>query len=114
MYPDVIMPGETDRVLWYHHNIKSAWPATMKLQGLVSLMPGRTDPLLGGTFGGAIVGDGFTAISDRAIKSSAAAKRRNVSIYVTARHPVTIEELIILLYVPLFPGKLSMVERTLN
>ena len=30
IYPDVIVPGESYRVVWYHHNVKSAWPLTMK------------------------------------------------------------------------------------
>ncbi len=92
MYPDVIVPGEKDRILWYHHNIKSAWPTTMKLQGLESLMKGRTDPLLGRTFGGAIKGNGLVTVSDRIIKSSEPANRQSVSIYVIARHPVTVTE----------------------
>ena len=91
-YPDVIVPGETDRVVWYHHNIKSGWPATMKLQGMESLISKMTDPLLQRTFGGAIQGKGFTAVDDRTLKSIEAKQRHAATIVVLTRHPSTVAQ----------------------
>ena len=89
MYPDVIVPGETDRVIWYHHNVKSGWPVVMKHQGLGAAMAEHTDPLLGRTFGGAIWGQGMVSASDRLIKSAKAVKKLRVSIVAMTSHPST-------------------------
>lgn len=92
VYPDVIVPVEKDRVVWYHHNIKSGWPVTMTLQGFESLMDSMTDPLLGRTFGGAIKGQGFIKVDDRTLKTSRPQKQHTISIHALTRHPSTPEE----------------------
>lgn len=91
-YPDVIVPGEDRRIIWYHHNVKSAWPVTLKLQSMESLIETSTDPLLGRTFGGAITGDGFVSKSDRVLRSSEVRTQHAVSIYALTEHPTTVSE----------------------
>ena len=92
IYPDVIVPGEDRRVFWYHHNIKSAWPVTLKLQSIESLIETSTDPLLGRTFGGSITGEGFVSKSDRVLRSTEARTEHAVSICVLTEHPSTVSE----------------------
>ncbi len=92
MYPDVIVPGEKDKIVWYHYNVKSGWPVTMKHQGLGPAMEGREDPLLARTFGGLIKGRGLVTVSDRVIKSAKPAKRQGVSIYTLTKPATTVAE----------------------
>jgi hypothetical protein len=92
VYPDVIVPGEMDRILWYHHNVKSGWPLNMKLQGLESLIDGMVDPLLARTFGGAIKGNGFEPASDRTLKSNQSRNSHSLAITIWTRHPATVAQ----------------------
>ena len=92
VYPDVIVPGEKNRVIWYHHNIKSGWPVTMKLQGLESLMDNMTDPLSGRIFGGAIEGTGFKKVNDLTLKSTGPQKHHTISIHILTIHPSAPED----------------------
>jgi len=91
-YPDVIVPGEKDRVTWYHHNAHSVWPVTMQLQGLEACMKGAVDPLLDRTFGGAIKGEGLVRDGEAAVRSSAARRKFAVSVHVLAAHPTTADQ----------------------
>jgi hypothetical protein len=52
VHPDTILQGRQGGVTWYHRNATSIWSATLEHQGLGSLIPQQTDPLLGRTFGG--------------------------------------------------------------
>ncbi len=88
--PDVIVPGEKDRVVWYHHNVKSGWPLQMKVQSLGSFMEKTVDPLLHRTFGGAIKGEGLVSVNDRVLKSAEAKKKQGFSVYVLTEHPVSV------------------------
>jgi hypothetical protein len=79
--PDVIQDAEGDRLVWYHRNTTSCWPVTMKVQGLDGLVKPEDDPLLGRTFGGAIMGDGLAKESPTALKSRQAARQHAISVY---------------------------------
>ncbi len=114
VYPDVIVPGKKDRIIWYHHNVKSLCGLIMKVQGLESYYNTMTDPLLDRTFGGAIQGDGFVSVikkavfeengtppsypkkmmaySDRELRSAQPRTKHDFSVYVLARHPITVTE----------------------
>jgi hypothetical protein len=86
-YPDTILDNQKDRVAWYHHNAHSAWPATMKLQGLESVMRGATDPLLDRTFGGAMLGEGMVSDGPTTIKSSQSREKHRFIVHVLTAHP---------------------------
>ncbi len=114
VYPDVIVPGKKDRIIWYHHNVKSLCELAMKVQGLESFYNTMVDPLLDRTFGGAIQGDGFVSVinkgvfgegrdiplyptkmmaySDRELKSEQPRTKHNFNVYVLAKHPITVTE----------------------
>ena len=83
-YPDVVLNQDKGRITWYHHNSHSAWPITMKLQGLESTMAGAVDPLLDRTFGGAITGDPPVNANWRPPR-----QKHLVSVHVLTRHPAT-------------------------
>ncbi|HUU69767.1 MAG TPA: DUF5703 domain-containing protein, partial [Planctomycetota bacterium] len=88
VFPDVILPGRKDRVVWYHRNEESIWPETMTLQGLAGFMGQSSDPLLHRTFGGMIAGDGLIASDAATLKSAAPRTRHSISICVlTAQTP---------------------------
>ena len=89
-YPDVVIPDRKDRIVWYHHNRKSGWPLTMRHHGLGDFKDNMTDPLLGRAFGGAIKGEGFAKISERAIQSDKG-RRRHAKVFVLCQHPTTID-----------------------
>jgi len=112
VYPDVIVPGEKNRIVWYHHNVKSACEVAMKVQGLESFYEKMIDPLLDRTFGGAIKGKGFVSViekgvfgengtipiyptkmmaySDRELKSAQPSTKHSFNVYLLTKHPVTV------------------------
>ncbi len=81
VYPDVIVEDSPDRVIWYHRNTASLWPATLRHQGLEALLKQAKDPLLDRTFGGAIRGDGLTRIGPTTLRSARPASRFAVAVH---------------------------------
>ena len=88
--PDTLLDETKDRIVWFHRNATSCWPATMKLQGLDGLADARKDPLLNRTFGAAIRGDGLVKADAKTLRSAHPAKRFTVSIYPHTRQTETI------------------------
>lgn len=78
---DTIQQDAENRVVWYHRNTRSSWPAIQKLQGMLETASAYGDPLLHRTFGAAIEGDGFTKINQTTLRSTAPRKQQGVSIY---------------------------------
>jgi uncharacterized protein DUF5703 len=52
--PDTILGDVGDRVAWHHHNERSIWATTLRVQGMADWMKQAEDPLLHRTFGGLI------------------------------------------------------------
>ncbi len=92
VYPDTVVEEKSNRIVWFHRNKKSIWPLTMKLQGLESLMPRLSDPLLNRTFGGAIRGAGLVKENARTFKSEKPGRRFAVSIYAVTAQTATAED----------------------
>lgn len=65
--PDVLLPAAGDRVIWYHRNEHSTYPATLRIQGLEPLLERYPDPLQGRTFGAVLAGDGLRSAGDDAL-----------------------------------------------
>ena len=86
-YADSILDDQSDRVVWFHHNTRSIWTATLNLQGLGSMVTEQTDPLLDRVFGGAIVGDGLVNAGKAALESTRARKRHYIAVHVLTEHP---------------------------
>ena len=85
---DTVRPAAGDRVVWYHRNEQSAWPATMKLQGFESLMAKFADPLLFRTFGAGMKGDGLVSEDPTTLQSKEPRRSCLLSIYpLTAQTP---------------------------
>ncbi|NLF57098.1 MAG: hypothetical protein GX580_05630 [Candidatus Hydrogenedens sp.] len=55
--PDTVLEGDGPRVAWYHRNETSVWPASMRHQGMESVMGQFSDPLLHRTFGAVMAGE---------------------------------------------------------
>ena len=106
VHPDVILPGQSDRIVWYHHNVKSPCALIMKHQGLESFLDKMTDPLLHRTFGGTIRGEGFVSSidtaqasdtyvtkkrvkNDRTLKTSQPGRKHRFNVYLLTKHPAT-------------------------
>ncbi|MCP5537859.1 MAG: hypothetical protein H7A51_16700 [Akkermansiaceae bacterium] len=87
--PDTIIPALTNRIGWYHHNIKSVGPAQhAETQGMTGYK--RQDPLLHRTFGAVITADQGKRLDDTHLQS-AAAQSHHFSVHVLTRHPSTPE-----------------------
>ena len=67
--PDTVLQDLPDWIGWFHHNVKSVGPElTAELQGLTGF--NRADPLLGRTFGAAILTAEGIRVNDRELQSS--------------------------------------------
>ncbi len=67
--PDVVLEDAGDRVVWYHRNERSIFEDSLDHQGLAELVPKLRDPLLGRTFGGAILGTELRRTSPTTLRS---------------------------------------------
>lgn len=68
--PDVTVPGQKDRVVWYHHNADVAHPA---LKDYV--------------FGGSLQGEGFIADGERSLLSAKGTGKWVISVHALTVHP---------------------------
>ena len=93
LFPDTIVQGQKNRLLWYHHNIKpenDPYAINLKLQGMEDYQKVIPHPLMGRTFGASIQGPGFTAADAKTLNATAARKSHVFSVYpLTTLHPVT-------------------------
>jgi hypothetical protein len=91
--PDVVIPGDKDRITWYHDNGESdAFYNNMKLQGMEGFMDRLEDPLSGRIFGGTLIGSGLEKEDDKTLKSMKSGKQHSLSLYVLTKHPSTPEQ----------------------
>jgi hypothetical protein len=88
-YPDHIVKSQPNRIVWYHQNIHSTWPAILRLQGLGDLIPTETDPLQDRIFGGSISGKGLIKQDDTTFVSIKAGRNQKLMIIALTGHPVT-------------------------
>lgn len=66
--PDTILTGQSGRVGWFHHNIKSVGPRMMaEIQGLTGFK--QADPLLQRTFGALVTAAKGERLDDRRLRS---------------------------------------------
>jgi hypothetical protein len=84
-YPDTVVSGQPDRIVWFHRNEHSIWPLTMKLQGLEPIATKLSDPLMYRTFGGLVEGDGFKTVSATELASAAPRRRYTFAVHVLTR-----------------------------
>ena len=89
VYPDTILPPQNNRIVWFHRNPTSIWPATMKLQGLEGFMQHSSDPLLNRTFGGVIEGEGLVSKDATTLVSVQPRDQFRSSIYVLTKQTPT-------------------------
>jgi hypothetical protein len=83
--PDTVIESLTDRIGWYHHNVKSVGPAEhARTQGMTGYE--RPDPLLGRTFGAVIAADHGRRLDDTHLQSPRSNAHR-FSVFVLTRHP---------------------------
>jgi hypothetical protein len=92
-YP-LVVPADTvvdvpNRVVWYHRNVTSGWPITMKVQGLEAITRPSDDPLRFRTFGGAMTGEGLVKAGPKTLRSRQPARPRPVSIVALTKQPAT-------------------------
>jgi len=88
--PDTVIENLTDRIGWYHHNVKSVGPAEhARTQGVTGYQ--RRDPLLHRTFGALIAADGGRRLDDTHLESPRSTRHR-ISIFVLTRHPSSPEQ----------------------
>ena len=68
VYPDTIL-SRPDELVWYHRNIKSIWPVSLKLQSLEALISQQQDPLQNRTFGASLTAPGLRAVNSTTLES---------------------------------------------
>ncbi len=69
VYPDTVLAGRENEIVWAHQNKASIWRETLERQGMDSWIESATDPLLHNVFGGVIKGEGLVSDSPTALKS---------------------------------------------
>ena len=85
--PDTLIDHLTDRIGWYHHNVKSVGPADhARTQGMTGY--DRPDPLLHRTFGAVITADSAHRLDNRRLQLGPSTGHC-FSIFVLTRHPST-------------------------
>lgn len=96
LFPDIIVQGQKDRLLWYHHNLKpenDPYEINLALQGMQDYGKAIPHPLLGRTFGASIQGPGFTAADAKTLNATEARESHVFSVHpLTTLHPVTPEQ----------------------
>lgn len=90
-YPDTVLEGQRDRVVWFHRNRTSIWEDTLRRQGMESWIERDADPLLYRTFGGLMKGPGLVSASPTALRSRVPATRQVLSIYCLTSQAATEE-----------------------
>ena len=81
VYPDAVLDGQGDRVVWFHRNETSIWSSTLNHQQLADLVQEGRDPLLNRTFGGLMKGAGLTHQTATELSSKRPARRFGLEIY---------------------------------
>lgn len=83
--PDTLLSNETDRIGWYHSNIKSIGPKlTLDIQDLAGFP--MADPLLDRTFGAVVTAEGGRSRDDRTLTTGPAHKQC-LNVFVLTCHP---------------------------
>ncbi len=80
--PDVIVPINSPKIVWYHRNTRSIYQQGLITQHLENLKGQFSDPLLKLTFGATLSGKGFARDGNLALKSIRSSKRHLLSITV--------------------------------
>ena len=85
--PDTVLTGQSDRIGWFHHNIKSVGPQLLaQVQGLTGFQ--QPDPLLHRTFGAVVTAAKGERLDDLRLRSPRGTSHR-FSVFVLTRHPST-------------------------
>jgi len=91
VYPDTVISGQKNRIVWYHRNPVSPWKGTLELQHLQPALEIGTDPLLHRTFGGVIHGKNMVNLNNKTLKSTKPAREFSLSIHTHTETPATEE-----------------------
>ena len=81
VYPDTVLSGEKDEIIWAHRNKTSIWQETLDRQGMGFWREKANDPLVHNTFGGVIKGHGFVSATSTELKSVQPAHSFHVKIF---------------------------------
>ncbi len=96
LFPDTVVTGRQDRLIWYHHNIlpeNDPYAINLTLQGMGGYQEKIPHPLLGRTFGASVAGPGFIASDARTLDSTKARTSHALAVHaLTTLHPVTPEQ----------------------
>ena len=90
--PDVIVPGNSPKIVWYHRNTRSVYELGLKNQHLENLKGQSPDPLLNLIFGASLSGKGLVRDGKMALKSATPAKQLLLSITVVTAKSDTPQE----------------------
>ncbi len=80
VYPDTIL-SQPDELVWYHRNIKSIWPVSLKLQSLEALISQQTDPLQNRTFGASLTAPGLRAVNSTTLETTEPISQTTITLH---------------------------------
>ncbi|MCF7837907.1 MAG: DUF5703 domain-containing protein [Candidatus Marinimicrobia bacterium] len=91
VYPDAVLDGGPDALLWCHRNRGSCWTATLERQDMAEWVNQGRDPLLHRTFGALLRGDGLVKAEGRALRTAAPGTRLAFAIHPLTAQTETVE-----------------------
>jgi alpha-L-fucosidase 2 len=91
-HPDTIVTGQKDRIVWYHRNDYTTYPVTLENQHLEGFLGQGRDPLQGRTFGGCILGTGWTGTNSQTLMSAQPVKQQAIAIHLLTAQTNTAKE----------------------
>jgi alpha-L-fucosidase 2 len=80
VYPDTVLDGQTDRIVFFHRNPTSVWERHLRLQKVYAFVKPEDDPLRHRTFGAIVQGSGLVADGKSALVAKEAARKCVISI----------------------------------
>ena len=91
---DVVITGDTERLIWYQRNESSIWKELLEQQHLTDYQSQGKDPLKHLTFGACMTGDGWGKVSDERLSMSARASQSRLVISVHSAQVYDVEAFI--------------------
>jgi len=91
VYPDTVLDGGPDALLWCHRNLASCWAATLENQDMAHWVKQGRDPLLNRTFGALLRGNGLVKSGDRVLHTAAPQTRVAFAIHPLTAQTETVE-----------------------
>jgi len=92
VYPDTLLTGQTDKVIWYHRNEHSIYKDTLEHQHLAGWLECGQDPLLHRTFGAVLSGEGMRNLDDKTLGTVLPRRKLHLQLVCHTDQAATLDE----------------------